>query len=67
MLTLELKLDEGVVLTDKKTGAHLGDVKIKSIVQYPTHTGVRLGFDAPQSTYIRKKDFGDDNGNENQK
>lgn len=62
MLVLELKLDETVILTDNNSGRQLAEIKITSFVQYPSHTAVRLGFNAPKTTYIerlngRKKDL----------
>ncbi len=54
MLVLEMKLDEGAHLTDRATGDLLCTIKIASIVQYPAYTKICLGFDAPQSTYIKR-------------
>ena len=58
MLVLELTLDEGVILQDRNTGKRLAEVKIASFVQYPSHNAVRLGFDAPRSTYISRLNNG---------
>lgn len=54
MLVLECKLNDGVILKDEVTGKQLVKVKIASIVQYPSHTGIRLGLDAPQNIKISR-------------
>jgi len=57
-LILEFNLNEGAELTDRNTGKELADIRVASFVQFPTHTAVRLDFNAPKTTYILKKTNG---------
>ena len=60
MLVIELNLDESVILRDRSTGQKLANVKLTSLIQYPTHTAARLGLEAPQTVSIlrHEKDKG---------
>ncbi len=58
MLVWEYNLTDKTVLTDKSTGEEIARIEVKSFVQYPDHTAVRLGIDAPQSIHISRPQNG---------
>lgn len=57
MLILQMNLDDSAVLMNQD-GQEVAIVRVASLVQFPTHTAVRLGFQAPKSVRIIRCDRG---------